>query len=67
MLKGVLMKFEKKTGKDVDVWKWIVSLIGLDESKAYLEELRVNLLQIVSQIPDPRFWDIVEFVITRKY
>lgn len=66
-VEGNIDEVWKKTGKDINVWKWIVSLIGLNESKAYLEELRVSLLQIISHIPDSRFWDIVDFVVMRKY
>ncbi len=57
----------KKTRKDVLLGKGIVSLIGLDESKALLTTLEEDMLVITRRLTDKRFSDIVEFVVHRQH
>lgn len=57
----------KKTNKDIELGKWIVALIGLWKSKELLSSIGSQLDSMICDIPDPRFSDIVNYVIARKH
>lgn len=56
----------KKTGKDIELGKWIVALIGIEESKNLLKSLEYEMLGITQELRDNRFSQIADFVITRE-
>jgi hypothetical protein len=56
----------KKTGKDVDQGKGIVSLIGIDATKNLLESLMKEMYEMVADFSDSRFMDIIEYIGNRK-
>jgi geranylgeranyl pyrophosphate synthase len=56
----------KAAGKDVDLGKGIVALIGIEKSREMLEELESDMLALIHQFDDPRFVDIVEYVVRRQ-
>lgn len=55
----------KAAGKDVDLGKWIVALIGIEKSREMLTQLESDMLALIHQFDDPRFADIVEYVVRR--
>ena len=56
----------KKTGKDAQQHKWIVTLIGLEASKKLLADLEREIYILIADMADERFHDIVEFVVYRS-
>jgi len=55
----------KEAGKDVDLGKGIVALIGIEKSREMLAQLESDMLALIHQFDDPRFGDIVEYVVRR--
>jgi geranylgeranyl pyrophosphate synthase len=55
----------KWAGKDVDLGKWIVALIGIEKSREMLAQLESDMLTLIHEFDDPRFADIVEYVVRR--
>jgi geranylgeranyl pyrophosphate synthase len=64
---GTLDTVGKKTGKDASLGKGIVSLIGLSEAKRLLCRLEEEMFVITWGLEDPRFADIVAFVVHRQH
>lgn len=56
----------KEAGKDVALGKGIVALIGIEWSRALLDDIEQDMLRIVRHYTDERFRDIVEFVVHRE-
>lgn len=56
----------KAAGKDVDLGKWIVALIGIEKSREMLTRLESDMLALIHEFDDPRFVDIVEYVVRRE-
>lgn len=56
----------KKTGKDVEQGKGIVSLVGIDESKNLLQSLMEEMYVCTKDITDERFVDIIWYIGMRK-
>lgn len=52
----------KKTGKDLDQGKGIVSLLGIESSKNLLQSLMEEMYTITSDIHDDRFADMIEYI-----
>lgn len=55
----------KAAGKDVALGKWIVSLVGIEQSRELLTQLEHDMLVLIDQFQDTRFRDIVEYVVHR--
>lgn len=56
----------KTAGKDVDLGKWIVALRGIEKSREMLAQLESDMMILIQQLNDPRFSDIVEYVVRRE-
>lgn len=56
----------KGAGKDVDLGKGIVALIGIEKSREMLHQLECDMLALIHQFDDSRFSDIVEYVVRRE-
>jgi geranylgeranyl pyrophosphate synthase len=55
----------KKAGKDVELGKWIVASIGIDESKKVLINIENELKGLLGKFNNKKFDDIREFIIKR--
>ena len=56
----------KCAGKDVDLGKGIVALVGIEKSREILTQLESDMLALIHEFDDPRFADIVEYVVRRE-
>lgn len=56
----------KKIWKDVELWKWVVSKIGIDKSKELLKNIEDELYSFIQLMGDERLLDIQRFVIKRR-
>ena len=56
----------KKAGKDVDLGKWIVALIGKNESENTLLKIQSELKEIQKNFKSEKLQDIKEFIIKRR-
>lgn len=63
---GESMILGKKTGKDLELGKGIVSLVGITESKKILQNLKEEMILLVQDLGDARFFDVVEYVVKRE-
>jgi geranylgeranyl pyrophosphate synthase len=56
----------KKIWKDAELWKWIVTKIGIDKTKELLKEIENELTSFIHLIGNERLLDIQRFVIKRR-
>ncbi len=56
----------KKVGKDAEIGKGIVSLIGIDATKKMLWNLEQEMILIADTLGNAKFRDIVEYVVRRE-
>ncbi len=64
-VEGNASEVGKKVGKDVEIGKWIVALVGLEAAKKLLADLEKSMLAMVEHFDDEKFRDIVQFVVHR--
>lgn len=56
----------KKTGKDIDLGKWIVALLGISKAKELLMDIQWKLNILTQDLSDIRFSEVIFYMISRK-
>lgn len=64
---GTVAQVWKNTGKDSNLWKWIVSLVWLYSAKEIIADIEQKLKKDIEKCSDIRFWEIIDYVIHRNY